>query len=619
MNNRNQNSEAVRRRKVKKSLFLSLGLIAMLILAGCSQATEEAPPPTEEPMEDMGVLPDLGGREITVAIENAYLPFNYILLETGEPGGWDYDFLAEACSRLNCEPVYVEFTWDPMIQAVADGQFDMAADGITIKAERAEVVAFSDAYVQLTQRLLKKIDDDRFSDEQEFKANEDLIIGTQIGTTNYDAAVALLGGDDRIITFDQFPLAVQALRSGDVDAVAIDDTAGLGYQGQYKEELELVGRISEVEELGFIFPLGSDLVDPINAVLAEMKEDGTLHEINLKWFGPNFTITYDDIGDGAYTTPDVGTADNPIKVLFVPSVNVDVIVASGDEVERFFTDATGLVFEVSVPTSYAATIEEMCASPTNTIGFIPAMGYALANALCGVEPALASERFGWNVYWAQYLVARDSEFQTLQDLEGATWGYGDTSSTSGYLVPLAQLTDLGITPGERVETGGHTASARAVYTGDVDFSTTFFSPPLLPEGTWALGDPPDIPDDLIPECAVTAEDRLFCGGMRVLDARSGIRAEAPDVVQKVRILAISPEIPNDTMSFSPDFPEDLKQGIIDALIGYLESDACQVNEETICSEDFYNWSAAGPIFDENFDGIRLMMEAQGITLENIGG
>jgi phosphonate transport system substrate-binding protein len=107
--------------------------------------------------------------------------------------------------------------------------------------------------------------------------------------------------------------------------------------------------------------------------------------------------------------------------------------------------------------------------------------------------------------------------------------------------------------------------------------------------------------------------------MRVLDARSGIRAEAPDVVQKVRILAISPEIPNDTMSFSPDFPEDLKQGIIDALIGYLESDACQVNEETICSEDFYNWSAAGPIFDENFDGIRLMMEAQGITLENIGG
>jgi phosphonate transport system substrate-binding protein len=246
------------------------------------------------------------------------------------------------------------------------------------------------------------------------------------------------------------------------------------------------------------------------------------------------------------------------------------------------------------------------------------MGYALANSLCGVEPAVASSRFGWNVYWAQYIVARDSDIQTLEDLEGKTWGYGDTGSTSGYLVPLAQLTDLGITPGDRVETGGHTASARSVYLGEVDFATTFFSPPLLPEGTWALGDPPDIPDDLLSECAVTEEDRLYCGGMRVLDARAGIREEAPDVIQKVRILAISPEIPNDTMSWSPDFPDELKQPIIDALAAFLATDACQVEEITICSEDFYGWKGIGPIADENFDGIRLLMEQQGISLENIG-
>jgi phosphonate transport system substrate-binding protein len=320
----------------------------------------------------------------------------------------------------------------------------------------------------------------------------------------------------------------------------------------------------------------------------------------------------------AIVTPELGTAGNPIQVLFVPSVNVDVMVESGDAIEEFLGAATGMVFEVSVPTSYAATIEEMCASPTNTIGFIPAFGYVLANGLCGVEPALASERFGWNVYWAQYIVPRDSDIQTLEDLEGKTWGYGDTASTSGYLVPLAQLTDLGITPGDQVETGGHSSSARAVYLGEVDFATTFFSPPLLPEGRWALGDAPDIPDDLLSECAVNEDNRLFCGGYRVLDARAGIREEAPDVVQKVRILAISPEIPNDTMSWSPEFPDELKQRIIDALIAYLASDACQVDAETICSPDFYEWTGAGPIFDENFDGIRILMEQQGITLENVG-
>jgi hypothetical protein len=69
------------------------------------------------------------------------------------------------------------------------------------------------------------------------------------------------------------------------------------------------------------------------------------------------------------------------------------------------------------------------------------------------------------------------------------------------------------------------------------------------------------------------------------------------------------------MSFSPDFPEDLKSVIIDAVTAYVDSEACA---ETLCNESFYDWTGVGPIFDENFDGIRIMMEAQGITLENIG-
>ncbi len=602
---------------MKRPLFiLTMLVLGALIVSACGTATTAEPVPTAIVVEPSG-LPDLGGRDVTIAIENAYLPFNFILLDTGEADGWDYDFINEACKRLNCVPVWQEFAWDTMIAAVADGQFDMAADGITITEERAQSVDFTDGYINLEQRLLVRIDDDRYASLAELAADADARLSQQIGTTNYTVAEAAVG-DDRIQTFDDFGQAVQAVVSGDTDGTVVDETAGQGYLGANKNQLKLIGPSLSSDQLGFIFPLGSPLVGPFNAAIAEMKEDGFLEQINLKWFGPDFVTTYDEIGEGAYATPDLGTADNPIQVLFVPSVNVDVMVESGDAIEEFFAEATGLVFEVSVPTSYAATIEEMCASPTNTIGFIPAFGYVLANGLCGVEPALASERFGWNVYWAQYIVARDSDIQTLEDLDGKTWGYGDTASTSGYLVPLAQLSDLGITPGERVETGGHSSSARAVYLGEVDFATTFFSPPLLPEGRWAVGDAPDIPDEFIAECAVNEDNRLFCGEYRVLDARAGIREEAPDVVQKVRILAISSGIPNDTMSWSPEFPEALRQPIIDALIAYLASDACQVDAQTICSPDFYEWTGAGPIFDENFDGIRLLMEQQGITLENIG-
>jgi polar amino acid transport system substrate-binding protein len=87
--------------------------------------------------EEPEVLPDLGGREVIVAVENAYPPFNQISRETGEPEGWDYDAWVEICARLNCVPVMEEWAWDGIFEAAAAGEFDVAADGITITPERA--------------------------------------------------------------------------------------------------------------------------------------------------------------------------------------------------------------------------------------------------------------------------------------------------------------------------------------------------------------------------------------------------------------------------------------------------------------------------------------------------
>ena len=197
----------------------------------------------------------------------------------------------------------------------------------------------------------------------------------------------------------------------------------------------------------------------------------------------------------------LGSADSPIQVLFVPSVEADVITSGGEVMKAALEEATGLTFEVSVPTSYAATIEEMCAAPDRTMAFIPGLGYVLASNLCGVDVAFKAVRFGYDVYWAQFLVQRDSGLETLDDLAGLSWAYPDPGSTSGYMVPLLTLNEAGVEPGATVEAGGHPQAALAVYRGDADFATTFYSPPLLPEGEWAEGDPPDIPDEAIAECA----------------------------------------------------------------------------------------------------------------------
>jgi polar amino acid transport system substrate-binding protein len=258
----------------------------------------EVPQPTAQPEGCLGTaetaLVDLGCREITFAVENAYLPFNYITLDTGQPGGWDYDTMNEICARLHCTPVFQEMAWDGMIQSVADGQFDMAGDGITNTEERQKIVAFSIGYLKIQQRLLVRKGEDRFASIEDFVANEALKLGTQTGTTNYETATKFLP-ETRIQGFEQFPFAVQALIGGDIDAVIIDEVVGLGYQGENADALELVGPSISSDELGFIYPLGSDLVEPINKALESMMADGTLTTINAKFFGPDFKMTYDDI------------------------------------------------------------------------------------------------------------------------------------------------------------------------------------------------------------------------------------------------------------------------------------------------------------------------------------
>ncbi|MRS02608.1 transporter substrate-binding domain-containing protein, partial [bacterium] len=113
-------------------------------------------------------------------------------------------------------------------------------------------------------------------------------------TTNYETAAKYLP-EDRIQAFETFPFAVQALLAGDLDAIIIDEVVGLGYQGTNADQLELIGDSISSDELGFIYPKGSDLKEPVDQALQAMIDDGTLAALQVKYFGPDFNITYDDI------------------------------------------------------------------------------------------------------------------------------------------------------------------------------------------------------------------------------------------------------------------------------------------------------------------------------------
>ncbi len=233
-------------------------------------------------------LPDLGGQEVVVVTENAYPPLQFVDPKTGDAIGWEYDAMEEIAKRLNFTLVIENSSWDAMIPAVSEGQYDVGMTGITIRDDRKEKVDFSDPYMRSEMFMLVRSAEDRFIDGASFAAMEDGLVGAQPGTTPFYVAVYnMLDGNEanpRIKLFETFGASVQALRAGDVDVVLTDGTAGQGYVTANPDTFKLTGEAMGTEDFGFIFPKGSDLVAPINAAIASMKEDGTIDALNTKWF-----------------------------------------------------------------------------------------------------------------------------------------------------------------------------------------------------------------------------------------------------------------------------------------------------------------------------------------------
>jgi len=271
---------------VKGKLWTVLAIVVVLSLglAACGPAAAPECPECPE-CPPTGPAKDLGGREVRIAVENAYPPFNYIDAETNEGVGWDYDVGRAICEKLNCTPVFVEAAWEGLFEAMAAGEYDVAFDGITLTLPRSLIVDYGDPYIEYGQVLLKRADDDRpeLVDEDSLVAS-DLNIGTQIGTTNEVTALKLVGKDRvRVVSFDTYDMPVVALMAGDVDCVIIDEVAAIGFMGENPGQMKIAFPVTGGEFLAFPYPPLSDLVEPFNWALQEMFADGTMDEICEKW------------------------------------------------------------------------------------------------------------------------------------------------------------------------------------------------------------------------------------------------------------------------------------------------------------------------------------------------
>jgi len=271
----------------------------------------------------------------------------------------------------------------------------------------------------------------------------------------------------------------------------------------------------------------------------------------------------------------LGTEENPIVWAVVPSGETERVVSGFEDVAAMIFDETGLVIEPFVATEYAGVIEAMCSDPPKAhMASLSTFAYILASEKGCADVALVSARYGSPVYNGQIFVRADSGIETLADLEGKTFCRPDPLSTSGWIIPSITLKAAGVDPdtdiAQIVDAGSHDAAIAGVYNGDCD------------------------------------------AGASYVDARTRVEADYPDVMDVIKVLEISADIPNDGVQFVTSFDAELRAQIVTALLAIAETEAGQEALDTA-----YQWNALEEHKDTFYDAFRQVLDAAGVSADDL--
>jgi len=300
---------------------------------------------------------------------------------------------------------------------------------------------------------------------------------------------------------------------------------------------------------------------------------------------------------------ELGAADNPIVITFVPSVDVGKITKGGQEMADCLGKMTGLTFKIEVGTSEAASVEALGGGKAQ-MGFLNTFAILLAHQKYNVDVALIAQRkYGikqadgsyksfdfdpdkdlagqlTSFYKPEFFTRADTGITKLEDAKGHTFCFTTAGSTSGGIIPRATFKALGIDPdkdfnGPGIYAGGHDKAAISVYDGTCDAGVAFM----------------DI----------------------LTDSATDLKSKFPDIQDKVKVFALGDRIPNDGLQFIKDFDPAKKQLVVDGLLAMMADPGGKAVVKSI-----YNYDNFEPAdFDKYYGPFQELLKKAGVDVSKL--
>lgn len=269
-------------------------------------------------------------------------------------------------------------------------------------------------------------------------------------------------------------------------------------------------------------------------------------------------------------------ADAPLRIGFIPSENTQELQRNTQPLVDKLSKALGRDVEPVLASDYTGVVEAF-RNQSLDVAFLTPASYVMANSEAGVHVILRAQRGKSSHYYSVIFTRADNQLQTLQDLKGKSFAFGDNLSTAGYIYPLKMLKAVGIHPDTDFEhvvsSGSHDATVLAVFNHKADAGATYANDEAGKDAAW----------------------------MHILK---------PEEARQIKVLAVSEPIPSDTICVSKSLDPALAKQV-QSFFQQLGADPAGAK----MIQNLYHIDQFVPATDADYQGIRDAITQAGITLK----
>lgn len=223
-------------------------------------------------------------KTLLVGTEGTYSPFTFHD-QSGKLTGFDVEVIEKVAERLGLKIEFKETQWDAMYAGLNAKRFDVIANQTNPSPERLKKYSYSDAYNYSGGVAVTKADNESIKTFEDLKGKK----AAQSATSNWSQVAREMGAE--LVTVDSLAQNLELVKQGRVDVTVNDKLAVLDYFKQHPNAgLKIAVESADKIPTGFAFLKGEDeLIAKFNQALSELRKDGTLKQLSIKWFGDDIT------------------------------------------------------------------------------------------------------------------------------------------------------------------------------------------------------------------------------------------------------------------------------------------------------------------------------------------